>query len=237
MPEIEDEPIIEEQVLEDEPVLTEDPPEEPNPLPDYVTREQLEEIQQRNERQEQELAELRSKLGQPAPTPVPADKPLTPRQQLQKEVEELEARGQYASDEWKQDRLIEIAAEQSEQRTLSAIAPFLRKSFERDLVDEATQGVQEAVPVIQTALREGKISPQDLQNPQIAEWARKAAQFDAAATPAKKFPTAAPVGGVQPTAGLRARLTPAQKQELSQWETDLGMKYTDDMIREGFNLA
>lgn len=231
MPEIEDEPIIEEPILEDDPAPTEDEPEpEPEPEPAFgITREQW-------EAQQQELADLRTKLGQPAPAPPPTtEKPLTPRQQLQKEVEELETRGQYASDEWKQDRLIEIASEQSEQRTLNAIAPFLRKTFERDLVDEATQGVQEAVPVIQTALREGKVSPQDLQNPQIAEWARKAAQFDAgSAQPVKKFPTAAPVGGVPPSAGIRGRLTPAQKQDLNYWEKELNMKYTDEMIQETY---
>lgn len=230
MPDIEDEPIIEEEpILEDEPVIEEEP--EPAPEPAFgITREQW-------EAQQQELADLRSKVGQPAAPIAPPEKPKTAREILKSEVDQLEARGQYVSDEWKQDRLIEIASEQTEQRFLQNIAPILRKTLERDLVDEAAQGVQEATPLIQAALRDGKVSPQDLQNPQIAEWARKAAQFDAAATPQKPFPSAAPVGGVQPTAGIRARLNPTQKQELAAWEADLGMKYSDDMIKEGFNLA
>lgn len=232
MPDIEDEPIIEEEpILEDEPVIEEESEPAPEPEPTFgITREQW-------EAQQQELADLRAKVGQPAAPITPPENPKTAREILKSEVDQLEARGQYVSDEWKQDRLLEIHSERTKQEFIQGVAPLFRKTLERELVEDASEGVQVAVPVIQTALREGKVSPQDLQNPQIAEWARKAAQFDAAATPQKPFPSAAPVGGVQPTAGIRARLNPTQKQELAAWEADLGMKYSDDMIKEGFNLA
>jgi hypothetical protein len=224
MPEIEEEILPPEEEVELETPEEPEEPETPEPDPRDIAiaemRQQIEELKRKPE-------------PTPTPTPATAQKPID--EQVEEEAAQLEKVGQWVSDDWKQNRRLELRMEQQEQRIYQTLGSFIAPIAQSHFVNEIAGDTPEAAPYMSKALKEGQITFDDLSKPFVVDALKKAALYDAQATKRAPLPSAAPVGGGQPVTGVRSTLSREDRQVLARWETELGIKYTDDMIKEAFN--